>query len=61
MDGDTFLNIATKLVWDYYKERRKAHSFRCEMDSLNRFRHEPNAIVNSFIGMIDSKSLNEID
>lgn len=21
MDGDTFLNIATELVWDYYKEK----------------------------------------
>ena len=27
----------------------------------NRFRHEPNAIVNSFNGMIGSKSLNETD
>ena len=26
-----------------------------------RFRHEPNAIVNSFNGMIGSKSLNETD
>ena len=23
----------------------ESHSFRCGMDSLNRFRHEPNAIV----------------
>lgn len=28
---------------------------------INRFRHEPNAIVNSFNGMICSKSLNEAD
>ena len=27
----------------------------------NRFRHEPNAIANSFNGMIGSKSLNETD
>lgn len=30
-------------------------------ENINRFRHEPNAIVNSFKGMIGSKSLNEID
>ena len=29
--------------------------------NINRFRHEPNTIVNSFVGMIGSKSLNETD
>ena len=29
--------------------------------NTNRFRHEPNTIVNSFIGMFGSKSLNETD
>lgn len=36
MDGDTFLNIATKLVWDYYKEKyENDDSF--SFDNFNTF------------------------
>ena len=36
MDGDTFLNIATELVWDYYKEKyENDDSF--SFDNFNNF------------------------
>ena len=49
------------LLKNRYKLVAKTHRLAYGMDSLNRFRHEPNAIANSFNGMIDSKSLNETD
>lgn len=36
MDGDTFLNIATELIWDYYKEKyENDDSF--SFDNFNTF------------------------
>ena len=47
---DILILILWKIIIDIQNKKK-----------INRFRHEPNAIVNSFNGMIGSKSLNETD
>ena len=59
VDSLALANAQMNLQW-----WRKAHSFRCGMDSnikQNRFWNEPNTNVNAFNGKLVSKSLSETD